>query len=151
MIAMNWKWIFVPLNDRRCQAQLMCLPSMMIDWNLKWICVPSMIAATKLRWMCLPSMMIAWTWSGSMFPQWSQIRSSDECVCPRWWLPELEVDLCAFSDISYEAQVNVFALDDDCLNLKWICVPLMIAATKLRWLCLSSMMIAWTWSGSVFP
>jgi hypothetical protein len=30
------------------------------------------------------------------------------------------VDLCAFSDLSYEAQMNVFALDNDCLNLKWI-------------------------------
>jgi hypothetical protein len=47
-------------------------------------------------------------------------------------LPELEVDLCAFNDRSYEAQMNVLALDDDCLNLKWICVPLMITAVKLR-------------------
>jgi hypothetical protein len=44
---------------------------------------------------------------------------------------ELEVDLCALSDRSYQAHMNVLALDDDCLNLKWICVPLMIAATKL--------------------
>jgi len=47
-------------------------------------------------------------------------------------LPRLEVDLCALSDRSYEAQVNVFALDDDCLDLKWICMPSMTAATKLR-------------------
>jgi hypothetical protein len=81
---------------------------------LKWICVPSMIAATKLRRMCLPSMMIAWTWSGSVFPQWSQLLSSDECV----------------------------ALDDDCLNLKWICVPWMIATTQLRPMWVPSMKIA---------
>jgi hypothetical protein len=36
---------------------------------------------------------------------------------------KLEVDLCALNDHRYEAQMNVFALDDDCLNLKWICVP----------------------------
>jgi len=34
------------------------------------------------------------------------------------------VDLYALNDRSYEAQVNVLALDDDCLTLKWICVPL---------------------------
>jgi hypothetical protein len=45
---------------------------------------------------------------------------------------ELEVDLCALNDRSYQAQLRVSALDDDCLNLKWICVPSMIAATKLR-------------------
>ena len=36
------------------------------------------------------------------------------------------------NDRSYEAQVNVFALDDNCLNLKWFCVPSITAATKLR-------------------
>jgi hypothetical protein len=51
--------------------------------NLKWICLPSMTAAMKLRWMCLPSMMIAWTWNGSVCPQWPKLRSSGECVCPR--------------------------------------------------------------------
>ena len=35
------------------------------------------------------------------------------------------------NDRSYKAQ-KVFALDDDCLNLKWICVPSVIEATKLR-------------------
>jgi len=55
---------------------------------------------------------------------------------------ELEVDLCALNDRSYKGQVNVFALDEDCLNLKWICVPLMIAATELRRMCLPSMMMA---------
>jgi hypothetical protein len=47
--------------------------------------------------------------------------------------------------------MNVFAPDEDCLNLKWICVPLMMVATKFRWMCLPSMKIAWTWSGSVCP
>jgi hypothetical protein len=55
---------------------------------------------------------------------------------------ELEVDQCALRERSYEAQTNVFALDDDCLNLKWTCVPSVNAATKLRWMCLPSMMIA---------
>ena len=101
--------------------------------------------------MCLPSMIIAWTWIGSVCPQWPQLRSSDECVCSRWWLPRLEVDLYALSDRSHEAQMKVVTLDDDCLDLKWICVPSMTAATKLRWMCLPSMMIAWPWSGSVCP
>jgi hypothetical protein len=33
-------------------------------------------------------------------------------------LLELEVDLCALNDRSYEAQVNVFALDDACHKLE---------------------------------
>jgi hypothetical protein len=45
---------------------------------------------------------------------------------------ELEVNLCGLNDCSYEAQMNVFAPDEDCLNLKWICVPLMMVATKFR-------------------
>jgi hypothetical protein len=59
----------------------------------------------------------------------------DDCLNLKWIL-------CALNDRSYQAQVNVFALDNDCLNLKWICVPSMIAATKLRRMCLPSMMIA---------
>jgi hypothetical protein len=58
----------------------------------------------------------------------------DDCLNFKW--------MCALNDYSYEAQMNVSALDDDCLNLKWICIPSMTAATKLRSLCLPSMMIA---------
>jgi hypothetical protein len=71
-------------------------------------------------------------------------------------LPDLEVDLCAVNDRSYEAQVNVFALDNDCLKLKWICAPLSDRSYKaqvkvvtldddclnLKWICLPSMTAA---------
>jgi hypothetical protein len=82
----------------------MCVSSLTVVTEFKGIGVASMIIAMELRCMSL--------------------LSNDCC--------ELEVDLRALNDRSYDVQMNESALDDDCLNLKWICVPSMIAATKLR-------------------
>ena len=65
------------------------------------------------------------------------------------------MDLCALNDRSDEAHMNVFALDDDCLDLKWICVPLNDRSYKaqkvfaldddclnLKWICVPSVIEA---------